>query len=42
MKEKDGYCFWQGCRMSEISEEEQEECDYYDGDCCSCDKYKED
>lgn len=42
MKEEKGYCHWYGCTMNQITEEEQEDCDYADGDCKYCDKYDKD
>ena len=42
MKEEKGYCHWYGCTMKEITEEEQEDCDYENGDCKYCDKYDKD
>lgn len=40
MKAKKGYCNWYGCSMNQITEEEQEDCDYENGDCIYCDQYK--
>lgn len=43
MKEEYGYCHWYGCTMDEITEDEQEDCDYVnEGDCIECDKYEND
>ena len=41
MKEATGYCHWYGSTMEQISEEEQDDCDYCNGDCKYCDKYDE-
>lgn len=39
MKEQHGYCHWYGCAMNQITNEEQKDCDYCNGDCRYCDKY---
>lgn len=41
MKQQEGYCAWYGDKMSNITEEEQEECDYCGLDCKDCDQYRE-
>ena len=42
MKEQHGYCHWYGSTMNQITEDEQEDCDYCNGDCKYCDKYDKD
>jgi len=39
MKEKVGYCHWYGSTMEQITEQEQDDCDYQDVDCEYCYKY---